>query len=57
MMEETVEKIIEEVMERVGNYTWSDQHWILTEVSERLRGNADECLKMEYFNANIDDYE
>lgn len=56
-MEETVEKIIEEVMERVGDYTWSDQHWILREVSERLRGNADECLKMEYFNANIDDYE
>ncbi|WP_294549588.1 hypothetical protein [uncultured Bacteroides sp.] len=56
-MEETVEKIIKEAMESVKNYTLSDQHWILTEVSERLRNNADECLQMEYFNVNIDDYE
>ena len=56
-MEETVEKIIKEAMERVKNYTLSDQHWILTEVSDRLRNNADECLQMEYFNVNIDDYE
>lgn len=56
-MEETVEKIIKEAMGRVKNYTLSDQHWILTEVSERLRNNADECLQMEYFNVNIDDYE
>lgn len=50
-------KIIKEAMESVKNYTLSDQHWILTEVSERLRDNADECLQMEYFNVNIDDYE
>ena len=56
-MEETVEKIIKEAMERVKNYTLSDQHWILTEVYERLRDNADECLQMEYFNVNTDDYE
>ena len=56
-MEETVEKIIKEAMERVKNYTLSDQHWILTEVADRLRNNADECLPMEYFNVNIDDYE
>ena len=56
-MEETVEKIIKEAMESVKNYTLGDQHWILTEVSERLRDNADECLQMEYFNVNIEDYE
>lgn len=56
-MEETVEKIIKEAMGRVKNYTLSDQHWILTEVYERLRDNADECLQMEYFNVNTDDYE
>lgn len=56
-MEETVEKIIKEAMERVKNYTLSDQHWILTEVYERLRDNADECLQMEHFNVNTDDYE
>lgn len=50
-------KIIKEAMKSVKNHTLSDQHWILTEVSERLRDNADECLQMEYFNVNIDDYE
>lgn len=52
-MEETVEKIIKEAMESVKNYTLSDQHWILTEVSDRLRNNADECLQMEYFKINM----
>lgn len=56
-MEETVDKIIKEAMERVKNYGLSDQHWILTEVSNRLRDNADECLQMEYFNINFDDNE
>lgn len=56
-MEETVEKIIKEAMESVKNYTLSDQYWILTEVSERLRGNADVCLQMEYYNVNFDDHE
>lgn len=56
-MEETAEKIIKEAMERVQNYTLNDQYWILNEVSERLRGNADVCLQMEYYNVNFDDHE
>lgn len=54
-MDDTVELIVAETLKRTERFGYADQSWILNEVADKLREEADNALKMEYFGTNIID--
>lgn len=55
-MDETIDKIMEDVISRVKYYGYDDQNTILTEVSIRLQERASEAL-MKNYELNNEEYE
>jgi hypothetical protein len=47
-MNETIEKTIKMVTDAIAGYSFTDQAFILTEMSERLKDEAHDALCAEY---------
>ncbi len=55
-MDETIDKIMEDVISKVRYYGYDDQNTILTEVSIRLQEEACKALQKGY-ELNAEEYE
>ena len=47
-MDEMIEKTVEEVRNSLSGFSWQDQAFMFTEIAERLKAEAHECLVIEY---------
>jgi hypothetical protein len=47
-MDNAIDKAVKTVMGIISSYSFSDQAYMCTEVADRLRDEAHECLLIEY---------
>jgi hypothetical protein len=46
-MDEAIEKQVRQIRDSISSFSWRDQAFILTEISERLKVEVHECLTIE----------
>jgi len=47
-MDETIEILVEKIKNSLSGWSFSDQSFIMTEISDRLKKEAHGCLEKEY---------
>ena len=47
-MDETIDTLVEKIVNSLSGWSWPEQAYIPTEISERLKAEAHECLEIEY---------
>jgi hypothetical protein len=47
-MDEMIEITAEKVWNSLSGYGWTDQHYMLNEIAEKLKEFSHECLAIEY---------
>lgn len=47
-MDETIDILVEKIKDSISGWSWPDQAYMLTEIAERLKVEAHECLTAEF---------